>query len=206
MLKPMPHATSAGSAVKQTTGATSPARPDLSAPLAALFNDLDRFDERIPLDELVRRVAQTDISLEDVQPFARFDPERYRRNLMHEGPAYQALVICWRGGQRSPIHDHAGSSCCVNVLQGVMTETIFERKRNGMIYAVSSREQLTGQIIGSQDADIHQVSNLQEDGGPLITLHIYSPPLLTMNVYSLTDNTVTRYDDPVHDFCMGGGI
>jgi cysteine dioxygenase len=199
------HTAASSSTGRAKESPTAP-RPRLSASVASLFNDLNQYNERIPLDALIRRVAQTDIALDDIMPYAQFDPKRYRRNLMHEGPAYQALILCWRGGQRSPIHDHTGSSCCVKVLQGVMTETIFERKRNGMIYATRSTEQRAGETIGSQDADIHQVSNLQEDGSPLITLHIYSPPLLTMNVYSLTDNTVTKFDDPVHDFCMGGGI
>lgn len=181
-------------------------RPPLRAPLVKLFSDLDQYHKRIPLDDLVRRVARFELRFEDIQWYAQFDPIRYRRNLLYEGPSYQALVLCWLGGQRSPIHDHTGSSCCVRVVKGVMTETIFDRKGNGMIYATRSMEQHAGLTVGSQDADIHQVSNLQEDGGSLVTLHIYSPPLLTMNVYSLTDNTVTRFDDPVHDFCMGGGI
>lgn len=195
-----------GASARASGKSIARSRPALSAPLASLFNDLDQFNERIPLDDLIRRVSGAEIEFEDIQPFAQFGLARYRRNHLHTGPCYQALILCWRGGQRSPIHDHTGSSCCVRVLEGVMTETIFERKRNGMIYAARSTDQAAGTTVGSQDADIHQVSNLQDDGGPLITLHIYSPALLTMNVYSLTDNSITRFDDPVHEFCMGGGI
>ena len=44
--------------------------------------------------------------------------------------------LCWRNGQRSPIHNHRGSNCGVKVLRGVATETTFARAANGMIYAV----------------------------------------------------------------------
>jgi cysteine dioxygenase len=126
---------------------------------------------------------------------------------MHNGPTYQALVLCWRNGQRSPIHDHQGSSCAVKVLRGLALETIFQRAANGMIYADYSRELGEGSITASQDADIHQISNLQPDSHDLVTLHIYSPPLLCMNTYSLLDATVAQFYDPINDdFRDGGGI
>jgi hypothetical protein len=33
------------------------------------------------------------------------------------------------------------------------------------------------------------VSNVQAGDADLVTLHVYSPPLLTMGTYSLTDRT-----------------
>ena len=37
-----------------------------------------------------------------------------------------------------------------------------------------------GFICATQDQDIHQISNLQPGNADLVTLHIYSPPLLVM--------------------------
>ena len=37
--------------------------------------------------------------------------------------------------------------------------------------------------------DLHQISNLQANQAELVTLHVYSPPLLWMGTYSLTDRT-----------------
>src|SRR5439155_1043142 len=111
-----------------------------------------------------------------------FSAERYVRNRLHDGPAYQALVLCWRNGQRSPIHNHRGSRCGVKVLRGVAVETVFAPAPNGMVYATGSRELRTGHICASSDEDIHQISNLQGGGADLITLHLYSPPLLRMDM------------------------
>ncbi len=58
--------------------------------------DLDRYEERVPLDELIQRLETLQIRIDDVRKFVHFGRERYQRNLMHEGPGYQALILCWR--------------------------------------------------------------------------------------------------------------
>ena len=180
----------------------------MTSPLGSVLEELDAWRERIPLSELKRALAELRVTLDDVRPFVKFDSDRYRRNLMHAGPAYQALVLCWRNGQRSPIHDHRGSNCGVRVLHGTALETVFERAGNGMIYAVRSRSIAPGTICATQDDDIHQVSNLAADGGDLVTLHVYSPPLLQMGTYSLFDTEVKAFLEPVYEDALvdGGGI
>ncbi|MBK8271190.1 MAG: hypothetical protein IPK83_23895 [Planctomycetes bacterium] len=68
------------------------------------------------------------------------------------------------------------------------------------------RELREGQVCGSQDADIHQISNLQPGSADLVTLHVYSPPLMVMGTYSLLDQSVGEFADPVFEFCHGAGI
>lgn len=171
------------------------------------LQELDEYAGRIPLAVLDRWLARTSVTLDLVHPFLRFSTDHYVRNLMHAGPSYQALVLCWLSGQRSPIHDHRGSSCAVKIVSGVATETAFAKGANGMIYATGSRQLATGDSCASQDADIHQVSNLQQEGTDLVTLHVYSPPLFRMNMYSLADAKVTQFFDPVNEeFLSGAGI
>ncbi|MFO0874507.1 MAG: cysteine dioxygenase family protein [Phycisphaerales bacterium] len=170
------------------------------------FADMDQHRERVPLDELVAALREVQIDMDELRPFAHFDAARYRRNLVHAGPGYQALLLCWRAGQRSPIHDHHGSSCAVRVLVGTLVETIFDRTEEGYVYATRSNTLAAGDVCGSEDSDIHQVSNLQPAGRDLMTLHIYSPPLLSMGVYSLTESTAREEVDPIFEFAMGSGI
>jgi cysteine dioxygenase len=178
----------------------------LRPPIAAL-EELNSYSDRIPLAALQSWLASTDLTLDVVRPFLRFSPDHYVRNLMYAGPSYQALVLCWRSGQRSPIHDHTGSSCAVKLISGVATETTFAKAANGMLYAIGSRQLLTGQSCASQDDDVHQMSNLQREGNDLITLHVYSPPLLFMNMYSIVEAKITRFFDPINEeFASGGGI
>jgi cysteine dioxygenase len=174
--------------------------------LAALFKELDGHRERVPLELLTERLRALEFGWDVIEPFVRFAPDTYRRNLMRAGSAYHALILCWRAGQRSPIHDHRGSSCGVRVLRGTCTETIFQRTGEGHIFPTRTRELPEGFCCGSQDADIHQISNLMPQGNDLITLHVYSPPLLVMGQYSLTEPLRTEVAEPIASFTAGAGI
>jgi cysteine dioxygenase len=174
--------------------------------LSALFAELDTHPTKIPLDVLQTQLSQLAVTWDDLLPWIRFCSERYLRNLVHEGPAYQALLLCWRNGQRSPIHDHRGSTCGLRVIRGTATETIFERAANGMIYATVSAELNEGLVACSEDSDIHQISNLQCGNRELVTLHIYSPPLITMGTYSLHNSIVTDQVEFLDEYCDGAGI
>jgi cysteine dioxygenase len=150
-------------------------------------------------------VARADVRCEDVADFIRFSDRQYARNLVRAGPWYYLLVLCWKNGQRSPIHDHAGSSCAVRVLRGTLTETAFDFAPNGAVVATGSRALAAGGVCGSRDDNMHQVSNLQAGGADLVTLHVYSPPLRFMNTYSITDDT--RGQEPMLlEFSDAAGI
>jgi cysteine dioxygenase len=179
----------------------------MTSVIESAFAALDRFADQLPLPAIMDWFRQKPLTLQDLSSFLTFNPARYVRNRVHDGPAYQALVLCWRNGQRSPIHNHRGSHCGVKVLQGVATETIFTRAPNGLVLPVQSRHLPSGHTCASADEDIHQVSNLQADAADLVTLHIYSPPLLRMEVFSLDTPAVREWDDPVNElFTIGGGI
>ena len=147
---------------------------------------LDGLSGRARLEELVAELARLEISFEDVREHAHFSSQSYMRNLVRAGRWYHVLVLCWKNGQRSPIHDHAGSVCALRVLRGTLTETLFEFTPNGHVKATFSRDFLPGSVVASQDDDLHQVSNLQAGSADLVTLHVYAPPLRQMGTYSLT--------------------
>ena len=174
--------------------------------LDSFFAALDTFETRVPLDQLVDMLRNVEIHPTALEPYQQFSTLNYQRNLIREGSGYQALLLCWSNGQRSPIHDHIGSSCAMRIIEGTALETSFERGPNGLVYATGSRELKEGYVCGSQDDDIHQVSNLQGGNVRQITLHIYSPPLIRMNVYSLTDPAVRLYDEPINVLVHGAGL
>ena len=161
----------------------------MSAAVDAMLGYLETLDDRPSLDTLHAELGRFEITCDDVQPYLRFGERSYQRNLVQPGRWYHAWVLCWRNGQRSPIHDHRGSSCVVRVLRGVLTETVFEFAPNGHVKACCSRDFDTGSLLASSDTDLHQVSNLQAGQADLVTLHVYSPPLVRMGTYSLTDGT-----------------
>ena len=158
-----------------------------------------------PLAELVAQVRRLQIDCADIADFIRFSERQYMRNLLRAGSWYNIVVLCWKNGQRSPIHDHYGSSCAVKVLRGVATETQFEFAPNGQVLAVGSRDLGPGSVCGSQDTDVHQVSNLQAGNADLVTLHVYTPPLHQMGTYSIT-STARGVELMFPEFTEAGGI
>jgi cysteine dioxygenase len=144
------------------------------------------------------------VSTEDIQRRARFSDHRYARNLVYKTDRFEVMIMCWHAGQRSSIHDHAGSLGGLKILRGALTESLFEKAPNGMIKSLSSIDYAIGETRVEETSLIHQISNLQAANGQAISLHIYAPPLMRMNVYSLEDPSV-RNILPQY-FTSGGGI
>ncbi len=155
--------------------------------LDALINDLDHLEKRASLSELRSLLERLVLDARDLEGLTRFGEPSYQRILVRAGRWYHLWVMCWKNGQRSPIHDHVGSNCAVRVVRGTATITDFAFTPNGHVKAVGSLDLPSGSVFANHDDDLHQVSNLQAGSAELVTLHIYSPPLLRMGTYSLTD-------------------
>jgi cysteine dioxygenase len=152
-----------------------------------MFRHLDGLTDRPDLARLTEDLSRFEIELDDLTDYLQFAENTYKRNLVRAAPNYHAWLLCWKNGQRSPIHNHSGSVCVVRVLRGTLTETLFELAPNGHVKATFSRDFSEGSLVGSEDTDIHQVSNLQADNADLVTLHVYTPPLNQMCTFSMYD-------------------
>jgi cysteine dioxygenase len=153
--------------------------------LASLVETLEGLEARpepSQVDEWMRRV---EVSREELRPYVGFKEGAYARHRVFVRDYAELLVLCWRPGQRTPIHDHAGSFGSVRVLEGFMWETLFEMDAaEGLIYK-SAREWTHGHVTGADVPDIHQLGNPDVSGTDLITLHLYAPPLTSLNVYKV---------------------
>jgi cysteine dioxygenase len=179
--------------------------PTPPAKLAPLIHYLVQLTARAPIEQLRELLEATEVTLDDMRDFVEFAPDHYQRNLVCMGEWYEILVICWLSGQRSPIHNHAQSTCGLKVLSGVCSETVFDHAPCGQVVALHTHHATAGHICASQDADTHQVSNLQRSGENLVTLHIYSPPLRAMQRFSITGGTDV-WRPPIVELAHGGGI
>jgi 3-mercaptopropionate dioxygenase len=84
-------------------------------------------------DDRVTSLAATLVRMQAVGAFGPelFLPprsERYARNLIHRDPDGRFVVIAmtWGPGQGSPLHDHSGSWGAEIVVNGIMSETMYE--------------------------------------------------------------------------------
>lgn len=160
--------------------------PALPPAFLPIVQYVDSLTGRAPLSELHRLLRNSPLTMRDVEALVRFDVASCYRNQVAGGQWYEVFLVGWRPGQRSPIHDHSGSSCAFMVLAGVCSETVYGHAANGQVYPIESQAHEAGTIIATQDVDTHEVSNLQPAGEDLVTLHIYSPPLKSMRTFSLS--------------------
>jgi cysteine dioxygenase len=161
---------------------------ELPAPLRRLCTRIEaaRSDGAVPLEVLAAELEGLELDLQALAPWWIFDACKYRRNLIRRTPEYEALLLCWQPGQRSPIHDHRGSGCAFRVVEGVVTETLYERTAGDLATPATMRWLPSGTICASRDFDIHEVANT-ECRADLVTLHVYSPPLRDVNLFRSTD-------------------
>jgi predicted metal-dependent enzyme (double-stranded beta helix superfamily) len=137
---------------------------------------------------LLRRPGEVDLGAAaealqalDVRPSALggavcADQANYVRTLLYRDERSEMLLLTWMPGQRSPAHDHGVSGCVVRVVCGMATEHCYgcaedaAADRNGVMRTFSP-----GSVLKAEDDSCHTLGN---DGSePLITLHIYAPPL-----------------------------
>jgi cysteine dioxygenase len=175
---------------------------DLS--LAELIGMLKRECSVIGPAKMQDMLERLVIPTEEIQGHTAFSDKKYARNLVCKTDRFEIMVMCWNAGQRSSIHDHAGSLGGLKILHGELTESLFEKATNGMIKSLTSADYTVGDTRVEETALIHQISNLQGEGGKAISVHIYMPPLVRMNVYSLEDPSV-RNVLPQY-FSFGSGI
>jgi len=150
--------------------------------------------QRISLPELQQRLDDERISAASLADYIHFSDERYSRNLVAHGPQFYALVLCWKPGQASPIHDHRGASCGVRVIEGTATETSY-RWQDGQLVVDRVTTMQAGEVCGSFDDDIHEIRNNGDRN--LVTLHVYSPYLDNINLYEIDSGKVTVFSDPL---------
>jgi len=126
-------------------------------------------------DEMIAFAESVDVSCFDCAGRDEFNEARYARNTVFENEHFELVLICWRPGQASAVHDHGKSYCLYLVLDGELHEELFELDADGEPQPVKLRTWNTGEITVAAGHDVHQIRN--DSGRDLKTLHIYSPPL-----------------------------
>jgi len=174
--------------------------PSISLSFQDLAATLDEQKGVPSLAELYALVERTRISADDLQPYLGFKAGNYCRHRVMRNDFVEMLVLCWKPGQRTPIHDHNGSHGAVFVHEGIMWETTFNYDADRGLAYKAHRELRNGGLTGSELPDIHQLGNPDVSGEDLITIHIYAPPLGVLKTYKLGSSTIEQYTPADPDF------
>lgn len=141
------------------------------------------------------------ISDEEIKPYLGFKERTYWRHLVCRSEVVEMLVLCWKPGQRTVIHDHNGSVGAVMIQSGVLWETMFNFDADRGLRYNSVSEYQTGAITGADVPDIHQLGNPDVSEKNLVTIHVYSPPLGVLHTYKPGSVEIELYtpEEPVKE-------
>lgn len=139
---------------------------------------------------IAARLSQTKFTHAWWRSLAQFSDSKYVRTRIYIDHDVEMLLLGWLPEQLSPVHNHKNSKCWVKVLEGTGTEIGFSKRDNSLTAAPSVTTTATdGMVLYAEDDDLHSMGNLHST--PLVTLHIYSPPLAQMEVIPLEQTSVS---------------
>ena len=174
--------------------------------LGSAIEELKHRAKEMKLPDLRRLILDLKPERAEVEPYIQFEDNRYARNLVYKTQDFECLVLCWRAGQRSPIHDHGSSICTVYTFDGVLSADNYKKMASGHVRADFSEDFKPGSVLSIQTTEIHQVSNLQDQEG-FISIHFYLGPLENSYQYSVLQPTFEMYHrDYTRVFTRGEGI
>ncbi len=182
--------------------------------LALIAEKLDALGSSYDLVKIAGILAEIQLSIADVGDFVATNPRNYNRSRVVSNDHYELLIMTWLPGQASAPHDHAGSICVMQVLQGNAVEASYRVAQDGYIDLEFESEVKTNEITSGQDAGIHAVRNSSESSEVLVTVHIYSPPLRDFRrfverpqrVASGRNSIDSRRSQPASVIVVGGGF
>jgi len=138
-----------------------------------------------------------------LKPYLLFSRASYTRNLIFKNETFELLAICWDVGQVSRIHNHRDQQCWMMVPMGKLKNQNYrlvarDAKTQSCRLVPSTELLITPEspLEVDQKEPVHQVLNLAEWNERAVSLHIYSRPFNTCEVYFLDKGTYC--DVPLH--------
>jgi cysteine dioxygenase len=166
---------------------------DAGFSFASLVAKLEAVDNDPSLAQIYEWLEKVEITDDDLQPYIRFKDGNYFRSRVCRNQFVEMLVLSWKPGQRTPIHDHNGSHGGVKVCNGNLWETIFHYDPiKGLSYK-RVRGYSSGLVTGSDVPDIHQLGNPDVSEQNLVTIHVYAPPLGVLHTYKPGSAQIDEY-------------
>jgi SAM-dependent methyltransferase/predicted metal-dependent enzyme (double-stranded beta helix superfamily) len=154
--------------------------------------------------ELVRILRSAEIEVEDLKAWTNFDhPEEdsYGRKLVFKAPHFEIMVMSWKPGDFSAIHDHGYTQWGAVKIFGPAEHATF-RVEDGRISTLARWNVSPGDVIGVGHSLIHQMGNPTQDEY-FISLHVYGDFVTHDNItgdariYDLEEESILRVDGGV---------
>jgi len=105
----------------------------------------------------------------------------YGRKILFQSKNFEAILMNWKPGNESNIHNHGESFGCVFVLKGIVINNLFDEHtkiKNIFLFQ-------PGDISEVNKGIFHQIKNTTKEYA--VTMHFYAPPIKNMTVIDKND-------------------
>ena len=90
------------------------------------------------------------------------------------------MILCWKPGQKSPIHNHPNQGCIMKIIKGKLLEHKYEIDQLKFVNQNIYQKDDVSYIDNSHC--VHKISNIYPEKA--ISLHCYSPGTFKATIYS----------------------
>ena len=174
-------------------------------PIRDFVSELRKFPESAfnETRDILHFLTATQVDPDTLAPYVCWDRQHYTRNLIDKTPLYELISICWEVGQASSVHNHRDQNCWMAVPIGKLRVQNFRVEQrdsaHGKCKLVPTEHydmDATHPGVVRPEEPVHQVLNLPEFEARATTLHIYSHPYSSCEIYSLDKGVYS--DVPLH--------
>lgn len=158
-------------------------------------NDNENFDKEDTTGSSKDPIAETfnrlDLTNDEIDRYCFIEPnKKYTRNLIAtDNHTFTLLLLCWNPHSFSLIHDHPCQGCWMRVLKGAVNEQRFVKCKNDFVCTMDTTLSQGESTFINDDMGYHKIGN---NGDSLaISLHLYSPPFQTCQVWNRCTGTDT---------------
>ena len=130
-------------------------------------------------------ILELNINAETLRPFAMWSEDKYQRVCIAHDDNAELILLCWGEGQGSPIHSHDKQECWVHIVDGKITETLYES--NSSINIMSKRTISKGAFTYLTDEiGFHKLENNSDK--ITMSIHLYANPIEKCEVYDKSND------------------
>jgi|TARA_S200000501_G_scaffold221450_1_gene207735 cysteine dioxygenase len=159
--------------------------------LENLINEIKKLSKHdFPEDDVYDLLEGSLLSQKDIHDYILFNPDKYTRHLIHREESFELLVMCWRPGQKAPVHGHEGEKCFMRVEEGTLQFTNYTLESTTPLRLTISDTVKGDPGFLDGPADLHSVENIFQNNA--VTFHLYAKPYGECDVFDIESGSIYR--------------
>jgi len=139
---------------------------------------------------VLREIGRTVLDPRSLGPYLFFRRSHYTRNLIFRNDLFEVVAIGWEPAQASAIHNHRGQECWMGVPIGrleVRNYRLLDKDETARTCRLEASDRYEMDPLHPAAVDpaepIHSVHNLPQYGGRALSIHVYSRPFDSCEIY-----------------------